>query len=97
MLAFRKGNTEEGRKLYLEAIAAAKISGSRPTAARAAFHLVFEEIIAQSSHVEDSIRQLREFEGIEDFKEWPRFFDRINTLMQRRREPSDQSPKTPFS
>ncbi|HUD15009.1 MAG TPA: tetratricopeptide repeat protein [Terracidiphilus sp.] len=82
MLAFRKGDHVEGRRLYLEAIEGAKNSGSKQNAARAAFHLVFEEIVAQSGYVEDSIRRLREFEGIEGFKEWPRFFERVNALMR---------------
>lgn len=82
MLAFRKGNPEEGRALYIEAIEEAKNSGSKATAARAAFHLVFEDLIAHSPHVEDSIRRLKEFEGQKDFIEQARFFERVNTLMQ---------------
>lgn len=83
MLAFRKGDPERGRTLYLEAIEEAKNSGSKATAARAAFHLVFEDLIAHSPHIDDSIRRLKEFEGQKDFVEWARFFERINTLMGR--------------
>jgi tetratricopeptide (TPR) repeat protein len=82
MLAFRKGDPAEGRRLYLEAIEAAKSSGSREVAARAAFHLVFEEIVAQSLFVDESVRRLREFEGVEGLMEMARFFERINTLMR---------------
>jgi tetratricopeptide (TPR) repeat protein len=82
MLAFRKGDPEGGRTLYLEAIEEAKNRGLKETAARAAFHLAFEDLIAHSPHIEDSIRRLKEFEGQKDFVEQARFFERVNTLMR---------------
>jgi tetratricopeptide (TPR) repeat protein len=80
MLEFRKGNHEEGRKLYLEAIEYAKNTGDKERAVRAAFHLVFEELIAHSSHVEEAIRRLKDFKAESGFVEWARFFERVNSL-----------------
>jgi tetratricopeptide (TPR) repeat protein len=82
MFAFRKGNYEEGRKLYLDAIVKATNSGEKATAARAASHLVIEELIADTTNVEEAILRLKEFDGLDEFKERSRFFDRIRALMK---------------
>jgi tetratricopeptide (TPR) repeat protein len=83
MLAFRRGNTDKGRKLYLEAIEKARSQGSKATAARANFHLIFEEIAANSPNVEDSIHRLEEYKDQKDMVEMARFFERVNILMHR--------------
>jgi len=82
MLEFRKGNIEEGRRLYQEAIEKAKNSSDKGTAARAAFHLAFEELVAHTTHVDEAIKRLKEFEGQDDFVERARFFERVNELMR---------------
>jgi tetratricopeptide (TPR) repeat protein len=82
MLEFRKENIEEGRRLYLEAIEKAKDTGDKATAARAAFHLAFEELNAHTSHVDEAIKRLKEFEGQEDLVEKARFFERVNALLR---------------
>lgn len=82
MFAFRNGNFEEGRKLYLDAIDKANNSGEKATAARATSHLVIEELIANTTNVEEAILRLKEFDGLDEFKERSRFFDRIRALMR---------------
>ena len=81
MLEFRRGNIEEGRRLYRESIEKSKDSGDKETAARAAFHLAFEELIAHTSHVDEAIQRLKDYEGQENFIEKARFFERVNALL----------------
>ena len=82
MLAFRKGNTEDGRRLYLNAIEKAKSTGDKGTAARAAYHLVFEELIAHTPYVDEAIKRLKDFDEQEGFVERARFFERVSALLR---------------
>jgi benzoyl-CoA reductase/2-hydroxyglutaryl-CoA dehydratase subunit BcrC/BadD/HgdB len=84
MLAFKKGNHTEGRRLYKEAIEQASRAGSRVTAARAAFHLVYEELMAHASNVGDSIETMKEFDDQREVAELAQFFERVNTLLHLR-------------
>jgi hypothetical protein len=82
MVAFRRGKSDEGRRLYLEAIEAARIAGDRLTVARATYHLAFEELLARSPHADETIQRLKEFEDQEDFVERPRFLEKVHTLQR---------------
>ena len=84
MFEFRKGNHSEGRRLYSEAIEYAKNLGDKIRALRATFHLVFEEILANTSHIEDAIQKLGEFEMPADFKEATHFLQRLDALRSHR-------------
>ena len=83
MLAFKKGNTSEGRMLYLEAIEKAKKAGSRRTAARAAFHLAYEELIAGTAETGNAIGRMKEFEDQRDVAELAGFFERVNKMLKK--------------
>lgn len=81
MLAFRKGDVAEGRRLYLEAIQAAKEIGAHKTAARAAIHLAIEELIANTSASGEAIERLREFRDQEADREIYPLLDRLKEII----------------
>ncbi|MES2220207.1 MAG: tetratricopeptide repeat protein [Acidobacteriota bacterium] len=82
MLAFRKGNPEDGRKLYLEAIRYAESANAKQTAARAAIHLLLEEYIAKTAHVEEALNRLRDFRDLMGIREISRLLSRVQNRMQ---------------
>jgi tetratricopeptide (TPR) repeat protein len=83
LLAFRKGDLAEGRRLYLEAIEKAKALGSRPNAARAAYHLAYEELLTDSPTADDAIGRMKEFKDQQQIAELAGFFERVTTLLKR--------------
>jgi tetratricopeptide (TPR) repeat protein len=82
-LAFRKGDFERGRLLYLEAIQEAKDSNIKATAARAAIHLATEEVIADTPLIGEAIQRLKEYKEYESTNEIASLLDRMNELLQR--------------
>jgi tetratricopeptide (TPR) repeat protein len=82
MLAFRKGDIDEGRRLYLEAINVAKEAGAKITAARAALHLALEELAARSPAREEAITRLREFKEVETERELSHLLRRLKTIIE---------------
>jgi tetratricopeptide (TPR) repeat protein len=80
MLEFRKGDPDSGRRLYLEAIEDAKNEGSRPTAARAAFHLAIEELIAGTDQSEPAVKRISQPDKADEFVERTRLLNRILSL-----------------
>jgi tetratricopeptide (TPR) repeat protein len=82
-LAFRKGDIERGRLLYLEAIQEAKDSNIKATAARAAIHLATEEVIADTPLIGEAIQRLKEYKEYESTNEIASLLDRMNELLQR--------------
>jgi hypothetical protein len=59
MLAFRKGHPGVGRKLYMQCIE--DLASNRRDAARAAAHLLLEEIVAETDQVENAINLVRRY------------------------------------
>jgi tetratricopeptide (TPR) repeat protein len=96
LLAFRKGDLAEGRRLYLEAVDKARALGSRPSAARAAYHLAYEELLANSPRSEDSIARMKEFKDQQGIAELDGFSERVTTLLKGRgRDPTPVSRNEP--
>ncbi len=96
LLAFRKGDVAEGRRLYLEAIDKAKVLGSRSTAARAAYHLAYEELLANSPSADDAIGRMKEFKDQQKIAELAGFFGRVTALLKGRgRDPTPCSRNEP--
>jgi len=85
MLEFRKNNPEEGRRLYLQTIAAALEKGVKVTAARAAFHLAIEEVIAHTSEAIAATKRLDEFKSEAQRGEVACLLKRLNTEIDRLR------------
>lgn len=82
MLAFRKGDPGSGRRLYLEAIKDARNEGSRPIAARAAFHLAIEELVAGTDQSELAVKRISQLDKADEFVESVRLLDRVLSLVK---------------
>jgi tetratricopeptide (TPR) repeat protein len=82
MLAFRKGDPDSGRRLYLEAIEGAKLEGLRPTAARAAFHLAIEELVAGTDQSEPAVKRISQLDKADEFVESARLLSRVVALLK---------------
>jgi hypothetical protein len=82
MLAFRKGDPDSGRRLYLEAIEDAKREGLRPTAARAAFHLAIEELVAGTDQSEPAVARISRLDKADEFVESARLLSRVVSLLK---------------
>ena len=82
MLEFRKGNADQGRKLYLKAIESAKAVGDKDDAVRALFHLLFEEIRSGSDHFDNALNRLTQMEERNDVVETPRHLERMRKLLE---------------
>jgi tetratricopeptide (TPR) repeat protein len=82
MLAFRKGDPESGRRLYFEAVEGAKSEGLRSTAARAAFHLAIEELIAGTDQSEPAVKRISKLDKADEFVESARLLNRVVSLLK---------------
>lgn len=82
MLAFRKGDSESGRRLYMEAIDGAKREGLRPLAARAAFHLAIEELLAGTDQSEPAVERISRLDKADEFVESTRLLGRVISLLK---------------
>jgi tetratricopeptide (TPR) repeat protein len=82
MLAFRKGDPDSGRKLYFEAIEEANGEGSRPLAARAAFHLAIEELVAGTDQSEQAVKRISRLDKADEFVESTRLLNRVISLLK---------------
>ncbi len=80
MLAFRKGDVEAGRKLYREAIEWARGVGAKPVAARAAFHLAIEELLARTDQADAAVSRILGLDKSEEFVESTRLLERVLRL-----------------
>jgi Tfp pilus assembly protein PilF len=83
LLAFRKGDAVEGRRLYLEAINAAKDANLKVIAARAAIHLAIEELIARSPAREEAMTRLGDFKDVETNREISLLLDRLKEFLEK--------------
>jgi tetratricopeptide (TPR) repeat protein len=81
MLEFRKGNVNEGRKLYDQAIERASALGDKADAVRALFHLLFEEIRSETDKVQDTLNRLTKMEDRNEVVETPRHLMRMRQLL----------------
>lgn len=69
LLSFRKGDSAEGRRLYLEAIEQTRHQGNRRTEALAAVHLAREELLAgTATAVESVLAAAKTCEGIDQLE-----------------------------
>jgi Tfp pilus assembly protein PilF len=83
MLAFRKGKIEEGRQFYYEAIEAARNNSDKRTAARASIHLALEEFIARTTHIEESMKKIKEHITLDNSSEILWIVNRVSKQMER--------------
>ena len=88
MLEFRKGNLDQGRKLYLDSIDLARRRRQKEDAVRAQFHLAFEEIRAGSDRVQEALHRLEHTEDRNEVSETPRHLKRISELLGGTNEPA---------
>lgn len=63
LIAYRKGDIEEGRVLYQQAVTTARRSGDKELEALAAIYFAREELLVRSMHAEEIIRQALEVGG----------------------------------
>lgn len=87
MLEFRKGNVDEGRRLYNQAIERAISSGDKADTVRALFHLAFEEIRYGTNGIQDTLNRLAMTEDRNEVVETPRHLKRMRELLENANRP----------
>lgn len=83
MLEFRRGNPVFGRQLYHKCIRAAIETGDRHNAARAAAHLLLEEIVADTEEVGNAFELMRSFETESSIPEINCVLGRAEAILER--------------